>query len=347
MKNTKKIKNIFAALLLAVLFGGAVHQFLKNDSILYSESKAGVTQRGIFGFISDFISDEHELNQLGEDSDQSSSDLNIGELLDENFDANSGFGSSEHSETLFNENAQSELVGAGSNVEPTSDHEVMADFSGESSIFHQTQRTPSADKLAAVARTTINGQKALSDKALAPLMVGDIIFQKSQSTQSKAIQEATGSEWSHVGILVKNSKGVWYVAEAVQPVKTTELTAWIARGKNKSYRVYRHPQFKASQVANLYNALKKYEGFNYDIYFEWSDARIYCSELVYKVFSQVMGTKIGQLQKFKDLKLDGPYVQALIKKRYTDLGKPLNVEESIVTPVSQMQDSQLILVRDI
>ena len=45
------------------------------------------------------------------------------------------------------------------------------------------------------------------------LQHGDLIFHKSQSPQSKAIFEATGSEWSHVGILVKN-KNTWYVVEA-------------------------------------------------------------------------------------------------------------------------------------
>lgn len=181
--------------------------------------------------------------------------------------------------------------------------------------------------------------------AIEGLQVGDLIFQKSQSSQAKAIAEATGSEWSHVGILVKNSANQWYVAEAIQPLQATELSAWIQRGKNQEYRVLRHPQFNSSFVPALYSELKRYQGLNYDIYFEWSDSRIYCSELTYKVLQKVLGKEIGTLQKFRDLKLQGPYVQALIKKRYTDLGKPLNLDEEIVTPISQMQDPSLRLVR--
>lgn len=176
--------------------------------------------------------------------------------------------------------------------------------------------------------------------AVSQFQEGDLIFQKSQTSQSMAILEATQSEWSHVGILVKFQQK-WYVAEAIQPVTMTELTQWVARGKNKSFVVKRHISFKAEMIPQIYLELKKYLGLNYDIYFEWNDERIYCSELVYKVFDPILHLGIGQIQKFKELKLDGPFVQELIKKRYTDLGKPLNPEEAIVTPISQMNDPNL------
>jgi hypothetical protein len=43
---------------------------------------------------------------------------------------------------------------------------------------------------------------------------GDIIFQTSLSNQSKAIQLATKSKYSHCGIIFKNENG-FYVLEAV------------------------------------------------------------------------------------------------------------------------------------
>jgi hypothetical protein len=180
---------------------------------------------------------------------------------------------------------------------------------------------------------------------LPPMKVGDLIFQKSQSSQSKAIAEATGSEWSHVGIIVKNSKNQWYVAEAVQPLQATELSRWIIRGKNKEYIIKRHPDFKESMISDLYAELRPLQGTNYDIYFEWSDDRIYCSELVYKIFKKLIGQGVGSIQKFKDMRLDGPYVQELIRRRYTDIGKPLNLDEEILTPISQMRDPKLLTVR--
>jgi hypothetical protein len=170
---------------------------------------------------------------------------------------------------------------------------------------------------------------------------GDIIFHKSQSPQSKAIQEATGSEWSHVGILVPRGSQ-WYVAEAVQPVKYTPLHKWVARGKDKEVRIFRNTKLTSQAIPKLQKNMQKYMGINYDIYFEWSDERIYCSEFIYKVFLESVGTGVGQLQKVKELKLDGPFVRELIRARLTDLGKDLNLEEDIVTPISQMLDPNLI-----
>ncbi|CTT31971.1 putative peptidoglycan peptidase [Escherichia coli] len=51
---------------------------------------------------------------------------------------------------------------------------------------------------------------------------GDIIFQISRSSQSKAIQLATHSDYSHTGMLVIRNKKP-YVFEAVGPVKYTPL----------------------------------------------------------------------------------------------------------------------------
>ena len=58
---------------------------------------------------------------------------------------------------------------------------------------------------------------------------GDLIFHTSQSAQSRAIQLATHSAWSHCGIVYKHG-ATWQVFEAVQPVKLTSLAEWVARG---------------------------------------------------------------------------------------------------------------------
>ena len=172
---------------------------------------------------------------------------------------------------------------------------------------------------------------------------GDIIFQESQSSQSKAIQEATNSRWSHVGILFENS-GEWFVAEAVQPVRLTRLQSFIARGKNQAYRIYRASGLTDQHRKNLRSQTLLLIGQNYDIYFEWSDDLIYCSELVYKVFQKAAGIEIGTVQKFKDLRLDGPYIKELIRRRIQDTGRVLNLDEPIVTPASQIIDPDLQLV---
>lgn len=62
---------------------------------------------------------------------------------------------------------------------------------------------------------------------------GDIIFQTSKSSQSKAIQLATNSKYSHMGIIYETD-GQFFVYEAVQPVKLTKLNDWIKRGEKFS-----------------------------------------------------------------------------------------------------------------
>lgn len=176
------------------------------------------------------------------------------------------------------------------------------------------------------------------------MVEGDIIFQKSQSSQSAAIQEASGSPWSHVGLVVKNN-GQTYVAEAVQPVRLTPLDQFIARGRGKEFIIKRFVFFDSEKMTpNLYAVIKKYIGKDYDIYFEFSDDRIYCSELIYKVFKEVTGQEVGTVQKFKDMRLDGPYVQKLIQERLTSIGKALNPEEPIITPISQLKDDNMVMI---
>lgn len=177
----------------------------------------------------------------------------------------------------------------------------------------------------------------------APYQEGDLIFHESQSEQSKAIREVTESRWSHVGVLFLE-KGLWYVAEAIQPVTVTPLSSFIIRGKNKEYRIYRLPGLTNQQRSQLSVEASKFIGKNYDVYFEWSNDRIYCSEFVYKIFYSATGIEIGTVQKFRDLKLDGPYAKELIRRRSTDTGHSLNLDEHIVTPVSQINDGNLILV---
>lgn len=85
---------------------------------------------------------------------------------------------------------------------------------------------------------------------------GDIIFQISRSSQSKAIQLATHSDYSHTGMLVMRNKKP-YVFEAVGPVKYTPLKQWIAHGEKGKYVVRRvegglsvKQQQKLAQTAN-------------------------------------------------------------------------------------------------
>jgi len=63
---------------------------------------------------------------------------------------------------------------------------------------------------------------------------GDIVFHTSRSAQSLAIQLATKSPYSHMGIVYLRD-GKPFVFEAVQPVKPTPLDEWTARGERQQF----------------------------------------------------------------------------------------------------------------
>lgn len=170
---------------------------------------------------------------------------------------------------------------------------------------------------------------------------GDLIFQTSLSTQSKAIQLATQSKYSHCGIVFV-SNGKYSVLEAVQPVKTTPLDEWIARGKGKHFVVKRLKNAARVFTPELIQKMKKEGnnllGKNYDLSFEWSDERIYCSELIWKIYQRSTGIEIGKLQKLGDFDLSNPIVKKKIKERY---GNNIPINEIVISPKS-IYESELL-----
>lgn len=174
---------------------------------------------------------------------------------------------------------------------------------------------------------------------------GDLIFQTSQSAQSRAIQLATHSEYSHCGILFQR-EGKWRVFEAVQPVGETTLAAWVARGQGGKFVVKRlrdaETVLTPQVLRNLRAAGEQYRGKNYDLYFGWSDERIYCSELLWKMYRKTTGREIGQLQTLREFDLSHPAVQAKMRERY---GHNFPLNEQVISPVRMLESPELVTVR--
>jgi hypothetical protein len=173
---------------------------------------------------------------------------------------------------------------------------------------------------------------------------GDIVFQTSQSAQSLAIQLATASPYSHMGI-VYIQDGEPHVFEAVQPVKLTPLRAWIQRGEREHFVAKRlrnaESQLTAETLERMLAVGEQFAGKDYDLYFEWSDDRIYCSELVWKVFERGAGIRLGQQQTMAGFDLSHPTVQAKVKERY---GDRIPLEELVVSPVAIFDAVNLVTV---
>lgn len=174
---------------------------------------------------------------------------------------------------------------------------------------------------------------------------GDIIFQTSKSMQSNPIQLATKSKYSHCGIIYKKGSD-FYVYEAVGPVKLTSMKEWIARGKNNTYVVKRLKNVEKIITPDVLKKMKQvgdqFKGKPYDITFEWDDNRIYCSELVWKIYKQAAGIEIGKLQKFKEFDFTDTRVKQIIKDRFHN---KIPREEIVISPAAIFDSELLITVQ--
>ena len=173
---------------------------------------------------------------------------------------------------------------------------------------------------------------------------GDIIFQTSLSSQSVAIQRATLSPYSHMGLIFLRD-GKPYVFEAVSTVRYTPLRKWIARGSGGHFVIRRLKNAEGTldkkSVDKLRVQIRRFQGKPYDPTFEWSDDRIYCSELVWKIYDRALGIKLGDLQRLKEFNLTDPIVSSKLRERY---GLNVPMEELVISPEEVFRSPQLLTV---
>lgn len=210
---------------------------------------------------------------------------------------------------------------------------IIGGFSGKRKYYDPKHRIDNARKEI----NELNNQDKIQN--------GDLIFQTSLSRQSKAIQLATKSKYSHCGLIYKNGKD-YFVFEAVQPVKLTPLDKWIARGKDSKFVIKRLKNADKILTPSTLEKMKEigdqFIGKSYDLTFEWSDDKIYCSELIWKVYLRATGLEIGQLQKLKDFDLSNQAVQAKMKERY---GNRIPMDEIVISPVAIFDSDLLMTVK--
>jgi len=174
---------------------------------------------------------------------------------------------------------------------------------------------------------------------------GDLIFQTSLSGQSSAIQFATKSKYSHCGIIYKEGND-FFVFEAVQPVQQTPLEKWIARGQDSKYVIKRLKNADQILTSTALTKMKQvgdtFKGKNYDLTFEWSDDKIYCSELIWKVYQRATGIEIGKLEKLSDFDLTNEVVKEKMKERYRN---KIPFEETVISPAAIFDSDLLTTVK--
>jgi hypothetical protein len=170
------------------------------------------------------------------------------------------------------------------------------------------------------------------------LEMGDVVLQTSRSAQSRAIQWATASPWSHVGIVEVRRDGA-FVIEAIGKVSRTPWRSWRARGGGGRVLVLRPRALGAAARARAVAEARRHLGKPYDARFGWSDDRMYCSELVVKAYARGAGVTLGRMERLGDLRVAG--LEAAIRARYRG-GVPR--ELTLVTPASIAADPALAVV---
>lgn len=164
------------------------------------------------------------------------------------------------------------------------------------------------------------------------LREGDIIFHESISEQATAIKLATKSKYTHVGIIFKENNKM-FVLEAIQPVKKTKLESFIKTGKNNHFVVKRLKDSENIIDSNSISRMKEYGfkfiGKDYDYTFEWNDNRIYCTELVWKIYKNTLGVEVGKLKTLESFDLSSEKVKKIMRKRY---GNNIPLNEIVISP---------------
>lgn len=158
------------------------------------------------------------------------------------------------------------------------------------------------------------------------LKEGDIVFQNSKSSQSPMLTYATGSVWTHCGIVVEKNKKL-YVLEASNVVKLTPIKEWEKRGRFEkmiSFRVKDKP---------MKVKYKKYLGQRYDLAFKFNNGKMYCSELVWEIYKEQFGIELCKPRPIKDYCTFG--LASIMKRR------KMSMNALVVAP-SDLVDSDLL-----
>jgi hypothetical protein len=169
---------------------------------------------------------------------------------------------------------------------------------------------------------------------------GDVVFQSTSGEQAKAVRAATGSRYTHCGVIFEQD-GAFKVLEASQPVKITPLEEFRQRSLPGTFEVRRLKEPLSPAAIEAGKAWGKQQvGLNYDPHFRWDDQTLYCSELVWKVFKK-SGVELCPTKRFRDYELEAPEVKKVIEKRYGSADK-MPQDEPVVSP-GDLADSPLLV----
>lgn len=173
---------------------------------------------------------------------------------------------------------------------------------------------------------------------------GDIVFQTTKGKIAAVASSATFSKYTHVGMIVMKG-GKPYVVEANGPVGYVSLKRFIKRGVGSRVTIMRlKTPLTKKQKRKLVRQANRYLGKGYDSRFRWSDKRMYCSELVYKIYNKGLKISLNRPQKIGDFySFLNPISIAYAKRAY---GKKIPMNEKVVSPARIYRSDKLEKVFD-
>jgi len=138
----------------------------------------------------------------------------------------------------------------------------------------------------------------------------------------------------HGGIFGYSDHFIYYV----QNFKLIDVFLTFGEVITKSFGKNSEQILKPDVLSKMKQVGEKYRGKDYDLYFGWSDERIYCSELIWKIYKEALNLEIGKLQKITDFDLSHPLVKAKLKERY---GNNIPLDEPAISPANMFNSDLL------
>jgi Permuted papain-like amidase enzyme, YaeF/YiiX, C92 family len=87
----------------------------------------------------------------------------------------------------------------------------------------------------------------------------------------------------------------------------------------------------AENLAAMRAEGEKEMGRPYDIRFNMDDERIYCSELVWKIYERGAHLRVGTIERFGDMDFTGAEARRVLKERF---GNAFPADQEVITPAS-------------
>jgi hypothetical protein len=188
-----------------------------------------------------------------------------------------------------------------------------------------------------------SSQLLKKDRPMPELRDGDIVFQYSGSMQCPAIAQATHSPYTHCGIVFLE-KGTPVVWEAVGPVRKVPMSEWVHHGVGGHYVVKRLKDttpLTSAHVASMKAEGEREMGRPYDIYFSLDEENIYCSELVWKIYTRGAELEVGRLERFGDMDFTGNEARRVLRDRF---GEAFPADQQVISPASLFRSSLLVTI---